>query len=337
MRWNLLKSFDKIYIIDLHGNAKKKETAPNGGKDENVFDIQQGVSINIFIKRKEKANEQLAEVLHYDLYGLREEKYQCLFEYTLDSVLWQKIEPQLPQYFFLIKDFGHIIEYEKGFSVQELFQINSLGLITKRDNLSISFSNNEQIEKLTYFLDENNPIGEVCKHFAIPLKDNDKWDAVFSRKNTNISTAQKNITTVLYRPFDARSIFYNDYFVARLNKKVLRHLQNNNNAIIIGRQGQAVGNAGGWNIVYMTNRLADQNIFYRGGGTVFPLYLYPEKGHRTIEGKKRKPNLNMKIVTKISSKLGLVFESEKSGGKDKFAPIDLLDYIYAVLHSPQSR
>jgi predicted helicase len=52
MRESLMETFDKIYILDLHGNSKKKETAKDGGQDENVFDIQQGVSINIFVKKK---------------------------------------------------------------------------------------------------------------------------------------------------------------------------------------------------------------------------------------------------------------------------------------------
>jgi predicted helicase len=92
-----------------------------------------------------------------------------------------------------------------------------------------------------------------------------------------------------------------------------------------------------WNLISITTYMTDFNLYYRGGGVLFPLYLYPEKGHKTIEGKKRKPNLDVVIVTEIADKLGLAFENEKSGDKDKFAPIDLLDYIYAVLHSPKYR
>jgi very-short-patch-repair endonuclease len=200
-------------------------------------------------------------------------------------------------------------EYEDGFSVQELFPVNSLGLITKRDNLSISYTNQEMIEKLTYFLNENNTIKDVCSYFGLPEKDNDKWDASISRKSVNENNVNNEIENILYRPLDYRRVFYNNLFVARLNKKVLSHLQKENKALIIGRQGQAVGELGGWNIVYITNILVDQNIFYRGGGTVFPLYLYPESD-KLFGEEKRKPNLNPAIVKTIASKLGLPFVEE---------------------------
>ena len=121
MRWNLLQSFDKIYIIDLHGNSKKKETAPDGSADKNVFDIQQGVSINLFVKTGNKKKDELARVFHYDLYGERESKYQFLWENDFGKVDFTELTPQEPQYFFVPKDYGLQAEYEKGFSVKELF------------------------------------------------------------------------------------------------------------------------------------------------------------------------------------------------------------------------
>ncbi len=113
MRKSLLECFDKIYILDLHGNAKKKETAPDGSKDENVFDIMQGVSINIFIKKKQKS-KKLADVYHYDLYGKRDFKYEFLDENNLKTIKWDKLDYSEPNYFFVKKDFTDIKEYEKG-------------------------------------------------------------------------------------------------------------------------------------------------------------------------------------------------------------------------------
>lgn len=110
MRWHLLNTFDKIYIMDLHGNAKKKETSPDGSKDENVFDIQQGVSINLFIKTNKKRKNQLAEVYHYDLYGKREYKYQFLAEHNLENIDFSRLELQAPYYFFVKKD----LDYQKN-------------------------------------------------------------------------------------------------------------------------------------------------------------------------------------------------------------------------------
>ncbi|MDR1986479.1 MAG: DNA methyltransferase, partial [Treponema sp.] len=245
---------------------------------------------------------------------------------------WKRLLPEGPHYFFVEKDFSGKAEYENGFGMQELFPVNSLGLITKRDNLSISFNTDEQIEKLSYFLNDKNHLADVCEYFGIPIKDKDKWDASIARKNTSFDEIRKNIFDILYRPFDTRKIFYNEYFVARLNKKVLRHLQYANTAIIIGRQGQAVGNTGNWNIVYITNSLVDQNIFYRGGGTVFPLYLYPDE-NTLNHTEKRRPNLDPSIVQEIAQRTGLTFTEEKEDRENTFAPMDVLDYIYAVLYS----
>ena len=138
MRWNLLKTFDKIYTIDLHGNSKKKETCPDGSKDENVFDIMQGVSINIFVKTGKKGSGELGKVYHKDLYGLRREKYEILDNASLESIGYQEISPSAPMYFFVPKDFGLQKEYEMGIKVDELFLQNSMGVTTGHDKELVS-------------------------------------------------------------------------------------------------------------------------------------------------------------------------------------------------------
>ena len=140
MRWSLLQSFDKIYILDLHGNAKKKETAPDGSPDKNVFDIQQGVSINLFVKTAKKKDGVLAQIFHRDLYGGRESKYQFLWEHNLAQSDFQELQPQAPLYFFVPMDYGLQAEYEKGFSVAEMFPTNSVGIVTARDSFTIHHS-----------------------------------------------------------------------------------------------------------------------------------------------------------------------------------------------------
>ena len=124
MRWNLLKTFDKIYTIDLHGNSKKKETCPDGSKDENVFDIMQGVSINLFVKTGKKAKDELGKVYHKDLYGLRKNKYDFLDEATIESVGYKELQPKEPMYFFVPKDFELQEEYDNGFKIDELFKVS---------------------------------------------------------------------------------------------------------------------------------------------------------------------------------------------------------------------
>ena len=140
MRWNLLNTFDKIYTIDLHGNSKKKETCPDGSKDENVFDIMQGVSINLFVKTGKKAKDELGKVFHKDLYGLRQSKYDLLDDATIESIGYKEITPQAPMYFFVPKDFGLQKEYDKGFVISDLFVQNSMGVTTGHDKELVSFT-----------------------------------------------------------------------------------------------------------------------------------------------------------------------------------------------------
>ena len=141
MRWNLLRTFDAIYTIDLHGNSKKKETAPDGSKDENVFDIMQGVSINIFVRTGRKANGAMGRILHYDLYGKRQDKYNFLSEHSMSDIPFTELYPREPMYFFVPKDFSIEKEYYKGFSIKDIFIANSIHKQDSvRNQLLISFS-----------------------------------------------------------------------------------------------------------------------------------------------------------------------------------------------------
>ena len=138
MRWNLLSTFDKIYTINLHGNYKKKEVCPDGSPDENVFDIQQGVSINLFIKTGEKKASELGKVYYYDLYGKREEKYDFLTNTPFSEVKYQELQPVAPMYFFVPKNFGLMDEYEKGVSISSLFSLGCMGITTGHDKEMVS-------------------------------------------------------------------------------------------------------------------------------------------------------------------------------------------------------
>src|SRR5690606_35540763 len=146
MRWNLLKTYDKIYTIDLHGNAKKKETAPDGSIDQNVFDIMQGVSINIFVKTGKKKASELGKVFHYDLYGKREDKYSFLTDNELSTVKFNLLTNKGPNFYMVKKDFDSEKQYSKGFAVNELFQANNVGIVTSRDSFVID-RNNYTLEK----------------------------------------------------------------------------------------------------------------------------------------------------------------------------------------------
>lgn len=150
MRWNLLKTFDKIYTINLHGNYKKKEVCPDGSPDENVFDIQQGVSINMFIKTGEKKAKELGKVYYYDLYGKREEKYNFLTNTPFSEVKYKELNPIAPMYFFVPKDFELMEEYEKGVKVNDLFSLGSMGITTGHDKEMVSIQPFKSADNLPY-------------------------------------------------------------------------------------------------------------------------------------------------------------------------------------------
>ena len=139
MRWKLLDVFDKIYTIDLHGCSKKKETCPDGSKDENVFDITQGVSINLLVKTGKKDKGQLGKVYHKDLFGTRKHKYDFLDGVNIDNIGYNELQPNAPMFFFVPKDFELQKEFDNGFNVGELFLRNSMGVTTGHDKESVSF------------------------------------------------------------------------------------------------------------------------------------------------------------------------------------------------------
>ncbi len=338
MRWNLLKTYDKIYTIDLHGNAKKKETSPDGSIDVNVFDIMQGVSINIFVKTGKKKPNDLGKVFHYDLFGKREMKYDFLSENTLSLIPFKELVNNPPMYFMVQKDLSLDKIYRSGFALNYLYKLNSLGLLTKRDKFITDFEKNTIIKKLNDFIKTNQTDEFLANKFDLKLKDNDKWDLSKSRKEIQkTGIIQENFKLQNYRCFDKRYIYYDTNFVARLNTKVLGHFNSKNISIISTRQ-LADDN---FNHIFVSDIISDQCFISnktKEGCQVFPLYIYPVTDQLNFDqSTERKPNLNAEIVNEIATKLGLTFTTEKETTKGSFAPIDILDYIYAVLHSPAYR
>ncbi|MEI6054565.1 MAG: type ISP restriction/modification enzyme [Lentisphaerota bacterium] len=350
MRKHLLESFDKIYILDLHGNSKKKETAPDGTKDENVFDIQQGVSINIFVKSK---NGKMG-INHFDLYGKREVKYRYLNDNRLSNIKWSMVKEDNDNCFFTSKDLLTGNSYLKYISLSELLPLNNSGIQTKCDSISI----NQSIEKLqnTVALFQTEPIEKLKSLFA--REESSGWNFAKAKddliKNTSFVYAKYN-----YRPFDFRNIVYtgsSSGFLGRSRSVVMKHfIKRDNIGLCLMRQ---FFQDAPYSHIYATNSLIDERTMYsnRGGTYLFPLYLYPDEGSFDTS---RKPNLNLDIVKQIADKLGMTFTAEKtmeglasssplkvvltkqnppaSTPIPTFSPIDILDYIYAVLHSPSYR
>jgi predicted helicase len=335
MRWNLLQTFDKIYIIDLHGNTKKNETTPDGNKDENIFDIQQGVSINIFIKTNRKKKNELAEVFHFDLYGKRSEKHKFLFKNNLSSVKWNHLHPQAPQYFFVLKKFAGQKEYKRGFSIQELFPVNSVGIVTARDRFTIHLSRQELIKTIKDVISLDDKIVREKYDLGKDVRD---WSVSDAKEDLTSHPDFQRVTPIYYRPFDIRYTFYTGHskgFHCRPRGEVMRHfLKGENIGLMVCRQQKT----NGFYHCLIHNNIVESSFVSNKTSEIgysFPLYLYPSDN--LMNDHVRNPNLNENIVKKISDRLGLKYVHEKIKSKKSFAPIDLLDYIYAVLHRPAYR
>jgi len=295
MRWNLLKTYDKIYTIDLHGNSKKKEVCPDGTPDTNVFDIMQGVAITIFVKTGKKKTSELGKVFHYDLYGKRDFKYDFLNKHSLKTIPYQEL-PSIPPMFFMVKkDFSKQIQFDKGFMLSDIFNVFGMGIATGNDKQYVS------IDK------------EVLKT---------RFD------DSNL------VTPISYRLFDSRYVLYDNNRIERGRSKLMSHFQKENNLGLISLKRIRNDKVGKFGIV---KNIVDKSIISTlDNGYVFPLYVYPDVSMEELSSN-RLPNLEREVVTEIANKLNLTFTNEKENTKNTFAPIDILDYIYAALHSPTYR
>jgi predicted helicase len=328
MRKNLLTSFDKVYIIDLHGSAKKNETAIDGSKDENVFDIQQGVSINIFIKTGKKKKNELGQVFHSDLFGNREFKYSTLNENDLRKIDFKQLSYEHPYYFFVPKQLSDK-KYDSWFSLNELFINVNNGVKTDRDSLFIGERKSDIENRFKTLLG-----GELTKSFIDEYRVVDSGSFKITERIKGKKYNSDFIKNILYRPFDIRSIYYDPKIVSRPAQKVMQHMLKENIAILCCRQQSTFD----FQHILVTNVLSEVctvSLQTKETTYTFPLYLYSESnGQQTIgQTSERTPNLKTEIVDQIAEKLGLTFTNEKETIKNTFAPIDILDYIYAVLHS----
>ena len=307
MRWNLLKTFDKIYTIDLHGNSKKKEKSPDGSLDENVFDIMQGVTINFFIKNGKKKPNELGQVYYFDLFGKRDFKYNFLKENAINSIDYIKLQNIIPNYFFVNKNFEEQKNYNNGLKVNDLFILSNVGVVTSNDSILINERKDDLIEKIESFY----------KIIADPIL----------------------VKSISYRPLDNRFIYYDVKRIERAREKIMKNYILGQNIGLVFRRQQP--ESLDLYVFCSKNIIADGYIRSdnKGGESVAPLYVYQNSDEKrtfdqTIE---RTPNLNLEIVHQIAEKIGLTFTNEKEETENTFAPIDILDYIYAVLHSPTYR
>ncbi|EKL5140782.1 type ISP restriction/modification enzyme [Campylobacter jejuni] len=326
MRYSLMQSFDKIYILNLHGDTRKKEKAPDGSKDDNVFDIMQGVSINIFIKQNSKVKN--TKIYYHDLYGKRKDKYEFLYENDLNSIKWTLVKNNEPFYLFLPQNNDLLEEYNKGISVKDMFMLSSTGICTQRDSVTIQKTKQDIV----------NLVNDFCKLDKVTLKEKyniekDGRDWQLSKAINSLKNTKGAFKQVAYRPFDPCWTYYNGEsraFMAYPRDEVMEHFLENENIGLICNRTVSLQT---FNHNFITQYIADLHILETGNASayIFPLYLYPTTRSKKFL-KKENPNFNEENFT---SKIENFKESFRTFidelYKEKFSPEDILGYIYAVL------
>jgi len=359
MRQSLMNTFDEIYVLDLHGNTKKKEKAPDGGEDKNVFDIQQGVSICMMVKYAQP--KEKTSVFHAHLWGKRDVKYTALDEEDISSIAWTETEPESPYYLFIPQNKGLWDEYQQGWSLPDVFPVNVLGFQTHRDHFAIAFTS-EEMEQRTSDM-RNSFISDIELRQKYNLKDNRDWKLSEARQQARNTSHKEVVLDCQYRPFDVRPSYFSYEAMDYPRRELIDHVAGRRNLCLnVCRQTKASE----WRHAVVSDKPTPAvYVEIKDGSNVMPLYVYPSDNGAQgdlLATKKKKPNFTPEFVESLSERLGLTFdpaahrgihtgviasEAKQSHGDrhgasplamtEAWNPEDLFCYAYAVFHSPTYR
>lgn len=354
MRQSLLQDFDEIYILDLHGNSKKKETAPDGSVDKNVFDIQQGVAIGIFIKHQQpikggrefirsvddKSANKFAptKIHHAHLYGERQSKYQYLAEQDINTTDWKPLKPQAPFYLFVPQDTDLLPEYQAGWKVTEMMPVNVLGFQTHRDDFAIAFEKETIVKRMQDMRATDLSDSQLLEKYE--LKESTSWKLEKVRKSLrNLKNWESNITQCLYRPFDTRYCYFSETVMDRPRRELQSHVLGRENLLI---NLTRIVKLNHWQHSLVTNVPSTAICMDTNGSYAFPLYLYPTQQSSLFDHDPdhdtRKPNFSPAFIADLETRLQLTFIPEDKGDFEQtISALDVFHTMYAVFHSPTYR
>ena len=345
MRQQLMASFDEIYLLDLHGSAKKKELIPGTGEqDKNVFDIQQGVAIGIFVKLPPNKRKQGATcvVHHADCWGKRKDKYDWLGKYSAKDTKWTVLDPRSPKYLFIPQDERRRKEYERGWKVTDIMPVNVLGFQSHRDGFALALSLDEITKRFTRLRDWS--VEDETLRRELAVMDSGSWTLHAAREKLRKDALWKDkIRAVDYRPFDRRWAYYSTVAIDRPRTEIVQHVAGRENLCFnFMRQTKQAE----WHHAFVSAAPAAAVFLeIKDGSSLFPLYLYPngtphEETESLVmrEDPPRRANFASQFAAEFAAKLKLRFLGEGAGDLRKtFGPEDVFHYAYAVLHSPGYR
>jgi hypothetical protein len=317
MRQSLMNTFNEIIILDLHGNINKRETAPDGSKDDNVFNIGQGVAIAMFVKH---AGQSGCRIVHDDLYGRQKTKYNWLNSHDLTNVNFQEIQPKTPYYFFVPHATGGIQHYLDWLKINEIFPVNSVGVVTSRDSFVIDFDRKD-LENRIFQFQNTDDIPDQTLMETYGLKEKKNWHLKTVRQQVKTDTNwRKKIHPILYRPFDVRFIFYHEAVIERSRRRVMHHmLAGENLALIVPRRVEHVG---GWQHIFVSTEITEHVVVsLKTTDYHFPLYIYPISDQTDMFVGQKTPNISPQVFEKLSATFGV-----------EPAPEAIISYIYAIFY-----
>ena len=333
MRQNLLNSFNAIYLLNLHGSNRRTEAFPATQKDENVFDISQGVSILLCVK--ERDNPAQAKVYYADIWGSREDKYNIFSETDVQSTEWCELQPTSPYYLFVPQSMDYNTEYENGWKITDIFQTSSIGIVTARDKLTIHRTPEDIRETVTDFVSLS--VDEARQKYNL-RRDTRDWKVHLAQADLrNYPDVEQHIQPIYYRPFDPRWTYYTGEsrgFHCMPRPENMPHLLPENTALCVCR----IVKSPVWQHALITDKITE-NCYISNttseSGHVFPLYLYPNPEELAISTE-RSLNFKPTFLTAFSEALKLP-QTAPFNLPEGVSPEDILAYIYAVLYSPTYR
>jgi hypothetical protein len=338
MRRSLMQSFPTIHLLDAHGSLKKREVCPDGTTDQNLFDIEPGVSIGLF--HKAMGPNPAGLVKHAHLWGLETAKSRFLASHQLSTTDWIALDPKPRFYLFTPSDSSLAAEYENSVRLVDVFSVSTVGCVTARDGLTIHWNADDVWNTVADFA--SLPVETARTKYELG-KDVRDWTVEGAQRDVRASGPTKSLVApVLYRPFDQRFTYYTGQsrgFIGQPQPKVMRQfLRGPNLGLSIGRQGQAA-DTDEWSVVFCTKFFTEFNLFRRGGNNLNPLYAYPadNDGQRQLSSAlRRSPNLTPSFLKALATRLELR-QADEYGLPAGLTPEDIFYYAYAVFHSPGYR
>ena len=355
MRWSLMEAFNKIHVLDLHGNSKRQEVPPDGGKDENVFDIQQGVGVAFFVRFPSKQpGISDTSVYHADLWGERIQKYQWLTNHDFGHANWKMVDAAEPLHLFAPLDQSESGDYSDWPAINEVLPINVTGIVTARDDFVVDFDRSPLERRIADLRDKSLSDEHIReKYFSgkgakkYPAGDSRGWKLPKAREKLLLDDKwDERFDPILYRPFDIRQTYNVPWMIDWPRSDVMPHMLTGENIGLIFMRQVAQGDE--YTHFGVSRVPVDNRAFYSNRGIMNfgPLYLYPGAGQTDAgmfniwpEGRGgRRPNLDSSFVRAIEECTKLDFESDgQSNLTERFGPEDVLAYLYAIFHSPEYR